>query len=176
MGGDMRLWLLSCAAAIAVVACRSTPQPKPSTYATLTHAWSEQSACVTTWENLLDEWEQNGGGLKATLLETRAQLAADRKSRFAALIRTAWAAQQNAVVTNGTLESLPAEISRSAIFAVAQAAQGVVRGGCEPPIYLENWWNRHLLAHRPSDMPTSVSNDLWEQRTWLQGWLFVRTQ
>jgi hypothetical protein len=172
----MRLWLFSCTAAIAIVGCVSQAQPKPSTDESLVRYWREQSACVAAWEDLLDEWEHNGGGLKATLRETREQLATDHTSRFAALIRTAWAAQGNAVTANGALERLPPEISRPAILAMTEAAQGVVPSGCEPPIYLENWWNRRLLAHRPSDMPTLVSNDLWEQRTWLQGWLFVRTQ
>src|SRR5689334_25344307 len=101
----MRLWLLT-SLGIALLGCRSTPQPNPSLFEEYTRIWSEQSACAVSWASLLDEWEQNGGGLKATIRETRNQIATDPKSRFAALVRAAWASQDQPVTADGPLEKL----------------------------------------------------------------------
>lgn len=107
-------------------------------------------------------------------MEARQQISSDSRSRFARLVRSTWAVQTNTVSAGPTLEPLPPDVSRAANFAAAEAARGLVHAGCEPPIYLGNWWNRKLMEHRPSDMPVTVPDDLWAQRTWLQNWIFVR--
>jgi hypothetical protein len=171
--GIWKIW--GIAAGFALAACSSNPSRHAPPYAeSLKRAWSEQAACTASWEGLLEEWERSGGGVKATLRQTRQQVAADQHSRFARLVRRAWSLQAVTASAADSLEPLPPEVSRAATIAVAHAAEGIVRPGCEPPIYLGNWWNRALGAHRPEDMPATVSEDLWAQRVWLQGWLFVR--
>ena len=60
----------------------------------LRELWARQSACVVAWETLLDDWEQNGGGILASLSQMRVQIESDRISNFARLVRNAWASQK----------------------------------------------------------------------------------
>jgi hypothetical protein len=60
----------------------------------MTDAWAEQQTCWNAWAMLLQEWRANGGGMKDSIVATRGQIAADKKSKFAQIVREVWASQK----------------------------------------------------------------------------------
>lgn len=139
--------------------------------------WARQSACVVAWETLLDDWEQNGGGILASLSQMRVQIESDRISNFARLVRNAWASQKVAR-DKSQLGALPIsdEQYRHATSAVYESAGEFMVDDCRVPIYLDNWWNRRIMDRRLVDMPVTVADDPWPKRLWLQYWIFVRLE
>ena len=57
----------------------------------MTDAWSEQQTCWKAWAMLLHEWRANGGGIEDSIVAAREQIAGDKKSRFAQIVRAVWA-------------------------------------------------------------------------------------
>jgi hypothetical protein len=51
------------------------------------------AACMREWSELFAEWKRNGGGVKDSIVATRKQIALDRRSRLAEMVRRVWAAQ-----------------------------------------------------------------------------------
>lgn len=63
--------------------------------------FDSQIACFSYWQKLTDEWKFNGGGLKSSIAETRYQIAGDKKSKLAKLIRETWLNQKQPESTFG---------------------------------------------------------------------------
>jgi len=58
---------------------------------------SEQKRCVGAWRSVIDDWVENGGGIRSTVSETRQALARDEKSKLALIIRQVWKKQSRLV-------------------------------------------------------------------------------
>ena len=60
----------------------------------LREVFAKQGFCRDRVNDLLNEWERNGGGVKVSLKETRNQIKSDDKSRIALIIKDAWNKQK----------------------------------------------------------------------------------
>ncbi|MBW8852313.1 MAG: hypothetical protein JF600_16190 [Xanthomonadales bacterium] len=58
---------------------------------------SEQKRCVSAWRSVIDDWVENGGGIRSTVSETRQAIARDERSKLALIIRQVWKRQSRSV-------------------------------------------------------------------------------
>jgi hypothetical protein len=148
----------------------------------LGEVFAQQETCWKAWGSLLEDWKNSGGGLKGSMLATRAQIANDDSTAFAKLVRDAWS-RQNALSKNAAFGSWP--VSDDAYRAVTYSINGehLVPEECEAPIWLDGWfWDDlrfvegdPLKVRRLSDMPLSIDGeDPHDTTNWIFYWLFVR--
>lgn len=90
----MRLVVLLFSIIVSASACATQIQ---SSSDELGGDWQiRQAECWNAWSEIIEEWKDNGGGLKLSIVETRHQIANDKRSRFSKYVRAAWAAQARA--------------------------------------------------------------------------------
>ena len=148
----------------------------------LGEVFAQQATCWNAWGSILDDWKSNGGGLKGSMLATRAQITNDDSSVLAKLVRDA-RSRQSPLSQDAAFGSWPISVDayRSVIFSIDGEHQ--VPKECEAPIWLDGWfWDDlrfvdgdPLKVRRLSDMPLSIDGDDPHDTTnWIFYWLFVR--
>jgi hypothetical protein len=156
-----------------IAGCTSTSRPgdgKTESLEELGKTFESQAVCFSAWDELFVEWEREGGGFKASMLETRRQVATDTKSRLAALVRHTWAKQP---VRSGALGEWPVERDEELrlIKTIGKEAESYVPASCEVPIWSTDAFARH---ERPVEFPPTVEWASPVSERWSRFWLFVR--
>lgn len=161
-------------------------EPLPADYFAL------QSACIREWNEVFAEWKRNGGGVKASIVATRKQIASDRSSRFAALVRHVWAAQPlQQSRTNAELGAWPIslEVSRELGARELAAFESITPGigiqeECQTLVWLDGLLWQELLSDRQDETPVRALEETPENmewtspyaQQWMRYWLFVRIE
>lgn len=173
------LAVLSCSADSKLVAEQTDQNEYPELS---TEAFSQISKCADSWGELLDEWEMHGGGIKASLVETKWQIANDNESRFAKAVREVWASMEGAHGEASNWEwPVPSNELREAGNLLSEAVAGHVSEGCSSTSWLDPLiWNRMRFVdgdpskfHVPQEAPDDVE---WGPRSlpaWVVYWLLV---
>lgn len=139
-----------------------------------------QSACSDEWTRLIAEWRANGGGLKDSIAATRHQIASDRQSKFAELVRTAWAAQG---VPRNTPElgSWPiTDVDHVGVVESIKYSDGVgISKECQSIAWLDSllWEELQLPDGSVRRLQEASASMEWESphaQNWTAHWLFVR--
>jgi hypothetical protein len=150
----------------------------------------EQARCGKVWREIIVEWKKNGGGLKASIVDTRKQIAGDKKSRFAKYIRATWVAQEDSGDFK-QMEEIPKSNEDYSVVANAfdGANRSTVFGDCGSDMLNGLIWaelvssgdssNRVMTIHgstilRFSDTPYSVEWSSPNAQIWTAYWLLRR--
>src|SRR5580658_2265737 len=92
-----KIWVVSSLALYSVAGWAGQPDlqtpGREDDSAHLAAVFSRQDECYRSWNHLVTDWELHGGGFQESLVATRAQILADKKSEFARIVRGAWSAQ-----------------------------------------------------------------------------------
>lgn len=145
----------------------------------------ETRVCYRRWGALIEEWHEHGGGLSSSIFQTRDKIASDNQSRFAAIVRNAWASQlptdARPLSELGTWPINDEEYRR--VTASVRFTQSDDLGpACETTDWLLSFlWSE--IAPRPQDdrkvrrLQEVPDNMEWESpfaQQWIKYWLFVR--
>lgn len=175
MNGKL-LWLTSLCLLVACAASPKSvgeggPQVLPENY------FSSTSSCISSWSSLFASWEQNGGGVKNSIFLTRKQVANDKKSRFAAIVRKAWSLQKEPV-RGVQLGSWPIEEKEEhrVIEYFYSSIGDAVPSECQIFDWVGSDLWREADRNKPEDVPGSLTWEPHQVSLWLGYWLFVRIE
>lgn len=141
--------------------------------------------CYSRWGVLIAEWHAHGGGIGASIMETREQIASDTQSRFAAIVRNAWEAQSisDARSRNEIGEwPIGVEEHRRVTSSIRFRRSDELGPDCETTDWLLSYlWSEVTRnssdpskARRLREVPDMMD---WESpfaQQWIDYWLFVR--
>ncbi|NVK88865.1 MAG: hypothetical protein HWE13_12090 [Gammaproteobacteria bacterium] len=146
----------------------------------------EQSiSCYSIWLDIYDNWEVEGGGLKASLLATREQILNDKKTLFSAIVRNNWLQQEarDFYVNDSSFGhfSYSSEQFREATFPELKVFHDQLPEGCRTYNMLTEvlWKKITELSKDRKDLFKfdEISEDLrWESpivQNWTTFWLLV---
>lgn len=141
-------------------------------------------ACTNKWRGILDEWKKNGGGVKASLVETRAQIAGDETSEFSAIVKASWATQESQGKRRELSELGKWPVSEQAMreatdlyFNESKNIRGNLTG-CRSLADLQpQLWNEVRSGLRkPVEAPDELDWEMPSSQWWTVYWLFVNTR
>ena len=182
-------FFLACSCAMATKPTSSVlATSPPDGTAHLANVFSQQSTCYSAWSHLVSDWEKNGGGFKKSLLATRRQIATDRMSAFAAIVRKVWSVQSGKSNLNERFGSWPISSADTTLVianpndAISKTLdQSLPRGcGAFAWLYPVIWDRVHVVdmgkvqAMHFAEMPEDIVWDSYNTPRWVLYWLFVR--
>jgi len=161
-------------------------EPLPTDYFAL------QSACIREWHEVFSEWKRNGGGVKDSIVATRRQIALDRRSRFAALVRHVWAAQplqQSRANAEFGAWPISLDVSRElgarelAAFESLTLSIGI-QEECQTVVWLDGLLWQELVSAKLDESPVRALKETPENmewtspyaQQWMSYWLLVRVE
>lgn len=140
--------------------------------------------CGTAWRKLYNEWIHNGGGIKDSITETREQIASDKKSKFARIIRDVWNSSNDAQAEKNQLWRWPINKikSRKISFLFGYISKGYVPKECSDLAWLSSivWDDIRFVNGDPLkfQMPSEASANVnWNGYTapnWILYWLLIK--
>lgn len=147
--------------------------------------WAEQRTCYTAWAVLLNEWHANGGGIKSSIVATREQIATDKKSSFARIVRDVWASQKSVRADHSLpVGSWPISSDESRrVFKDATPAIKVIQPeDCQTFSELDDLlWEEvverkgeKVTVRRLRETPVSMEWLGHDASMWISYWIFVR--
>ena len=133
----------------------------------------------------MSEWRANGGGIKDSIKATRVQITSDRQSRIAALVRRAWAAQdQEQARSINDIGHWPVGIeeSRHVTASVVFASEDRIPTECQSLAWLDSYlWDEVRLIHddklsarKLQETPASIEWNSPDAQQWVSYWLLAR--
>lgn len=163
---------------------------RPNNTAFLANVFAQQNECYTAWSHLVTDWEKNGGGFKQSLLSTRSQIATDRASIFAEIVRDVWSVQSGKWGSDAKFGSWPIS-DADTMSAIVKPNSAIIKKldhylphGCGAFAELDPviWDRVHVLvggkvkAMHFSEMPVGIVWDSYSTPRWVLYWLFVRAE
>lgn len=192
--------IIAFAFVLSVVAC-ATSAPQASTQSErqlaeedkraqeagrdLLEAWAEQRTCYTAWAVLLNEWRANGGGIKDSIVATREQIAADKKSRLAQIVRDVWTSQKTIHVAHSSIIGawpVSDEEFRRVFRDSDPAIKAIQPEDCQTFSELDDLlWEEvverkgeNVTVRRLQETPASMEWLGHDASMWITYWIFVR--
>jgi hypothetical protein len=149
----------------------------------MAEGFDQNAQCFNKWEQLLSEWRANGGGIKDSLLATRQQIASDKVSKFAQLVRRIWISQDlsHPALDIGAWPADNEEIRR-ATKGPNFTVDNMLPNGCESFAYLYPLIWEELVQRKDEKVTVRKLRETpvdmeWESHSaprWLTYWLLVR--
>lgn len=143
------------------------------------------ATCIPEWGGIVDEWRENGGGLKGSILATRRQIEADKKSRFAAFVRATWSSQNiRSARPKDELGLWPVSDAETIrlVEKTRYPSSLNLKEECKTTVWLQGYLMRELVV--PSNtvltlrtLDETPNNILWTSpfaQQWVEYWLLVR--
>lgn len=177
MRGGFMIGLLSMV--LAACASQSVDRAEKLDADAFAAVFDEQRQCWGAWSDLLRDWKAHGGGFKASMQETRRQIAADQASVFAGLVRRAWDGQ---VLVQAGRWQWPVENDRFRAVMWNVTAEGHVPANCEDGFWLDDLvWDELRFdggdparARRFLETPVGMSWESPDAQHWTLYWLFAK--
>lgn len=150
----------------------------------LSEMFAQQNVCAPAWRHIYKQWMQNGGGIKSSMLATREQIALDRKSILARIIRKVWNSPKTPRAEKNRFWGWPTSENkaRKLSFIFGDASNGYVPKQCTTLIWLSSiiWDDMRsvngdpLKFRMPIEAPSNVDWDSHTAPNWVLYWLLVR--
>lgn len=143
-----------------------------------------QEYCANLTLKIINEWIENGGGLKSSLLETRKQIELDDRSLLAKIIRNGWKIQKQ----RGFFEDiddfgywpLDDKKTREVIMPEAVYVNGTkIAEECVLIYFRSVMWNEFMSNGRylkPIEAPKDIKWGMYNAQRWLNYWLFANVE
>ncbi|GAB2551274.1 hypothetical protein GCM10027065_23230 [Rhodanobacter koreensis] len=154
----------------------------------LTNVFSQQNKCYRAWNDLVSNWEKNGGGFKESLLSTRNQISADRHSVFSKIVRDVWSVQSGKKSRIGRFGQWPISaadmtlVVRDSNESISKTLDQYLPHGCGAFTWLYPviWDKSHAVIGAKvqvvhfAEMPSGMIWDSYSTPRWVLYWLFIR--
>lgn len=140
-------------------------------------------ACSTLWRQMSDEWHANGGGVLGSLRATREQIASDKKSKLARMVREIWKDQNS--ISTVELWSWPIDASDHLRLMESTSStldSEISNPDCRALVWLQSQLLYDILVDGPEGLrrlPEVPAHMEWASpwaQQWIEYWIFVRIE